>query len=89
MGKVKTTATFKMGGPYDGASRPVPNRQNLVLTARLYIVRDPKGALQLVQDRTCAHAYVRLDDRTFLYDGLRKVDKECPVRVEIRSFTWP
>lgn len=86
MGKIKTTATFKMGGPYDGAVRLVPNKQKLVLAARLYVVRDPKGTLRLIQDQTCAHAYIRLDDRTFLYDGLRKVDKECRVRVELRSF---
>lgn len=87
MGLFKTKITIKGGGPCDGAERILQNSQNLVLVARMYVARDKLGVQSVVQDSFCAHAYVRLDAKTFVYDGLRFVESDSPVPVEERSFT--
>jgi hypothetical protein len=44
------------------------------------------GALTVIQDTMCPHAYVRLDKKVFAYDGLRIVEAKSEVPVEMRSF---
>ena len=87
MGQLKTKVVVKGGGPCDGGERVLPNGQNLILVARVYTARDKLGALAVIQDALCPHAYVRLDDKTFIYDGLRVIEANPAVPVEARSFT--
>jgi hypothetical protein len=86
MGLFKSKVVLKGGGPCDGAERVLPNDQNLILYARLYMGRDKLGSQDLIQDASCPHAYVRLDSKTFAYDGLRIVESGQDVSVEMRSF---
>jgi hypothetical protein len=87
MGQFKTKVVLVGGGPCDGAERILTNDQNLILVARVHLSRDKLDAMTVVQDTMCPHAYVRLDARTFAYDGLRVVEAESAVPVELRSFT--
>lgn len=86
MGLLKTKVMLVGGGPCDGAEKILPNSQLLFLVARVYLSRDKLGALAVIQDTMCAHAYVRLDKKTFAHDGLRIVEAESTVLVEMRSF---
>ena len=86
MGLLKTKVALKGGGPCDGDEKILPNGQLLFLAARVYLSRDKLGALTVIQDTMCPHAYVRLDKKVFAYDGLRIVEVEPPVPVELRSF---
>jgi hypothetical protein len=87
VGLIKTKVRIRGGGPCDGDERVLPNGQKLILVARAYLAQNKTGSMDLIQDTMCAHAYVRLDTSTFAYDGLRIVEADQPVPVEMRSFT--
>ncbi len=86
MGLLKTKVILIGGGPCDGGERILSNGQDLFLSARIHMCRDSTGALAIVQDVMCAHGYIRKDSKTFIYDGLRIIESEPPVPVEMRSF---
>lgn len=86
MGQFKTKVVLNGGGPCDGGERILPNDQDLILVARVHLSRDKLDALTVIQDTLCAHGYVRLDKKTFAYDGLRIVEDKPAIAVELRSF---
>jgi hypothetical protein len=70
--------SFYGGGPEDSSSRPVPDSVRVVCFPRLLIERQKGGDMNFYEDAKFAHAYVRMDGRTFIYDGIRAIESEAP-----------
>ena len=78
MPKTGTIVNFHGGGPEDGGNHPILDSIRVVCFPRLLIERRSNGELNLYEDAKYTHAYVRMNDYTFVYDGIRAIESEAP-----------
>lgn len=80
-----TIVRFYGGGPADGDSRPVPDSIRIVCFSRLMISRNQHGEMELYEDAKFAHAYVKMHDGSFAYDGIRMIEKGMPAQLLVMT----